>query len=206
MPDALEVGAARASVVDLVHARSPGAKPVGMSFAGMLAVSRAIEDVAADSGDRPLLIGLFQRHAAWSQTRERWRSLAPATLAAIALASDVAPSKHGRLFTAPIAADVAMGAEWAVICDGPTTAACLVGSERPPTSAGRSFDAVWSTDPSLVRAAAALVLDRAAVRLDTYSRRRVAARLATIPELTTHSVASTTALTNRAFHYLDAKS
>jgi hypothetical protein len=45
-----------------------------------------------------------------------------------------------------------------VVCDAPDAAACLAGFERPGRRQGapRSFEAVWSVNPAVVRDAAGI--------------------------------------------------
>ena len=70
--------------------------------------------------------------------------------------------------------DSALHREWFVICDAVDAAACLVGTERLTTrrlGPRRTFEAVWSVDPAVVRSAAELAdsLDEAGT-IDLMSR------------------------------------
>lgn len=55
----------------------------------------------------------------------------------------------------PIPPDSPLNREWLVVCDAADLPACLVAVERPgqgtDPSARRTFEAVWSVDPRVVR-------------------------------------------------------
>ena len=57
--------------------------------------------------------------------------------------------------------------EWAVVCEAVGHAACLAGVELPPErrprDSARTFEVIWSVEPSVVRAARVICAGLAAV-------------------------------------------
>jgi DICT domain-containing protein len=130
-------------------------QPQPLSKRAMLAFSRMIEDECCARADLPTLVGAFQEERFYRASEERWRSLCSTARAAIVLA-DFADERADR--SAPIEVPLDEHApalrEWVVICDSPDRSACLVGWERPITPQGeRTFEAFWTVDPIVVRAA-----------------------------------------------------
>jgi len=192
-----------------------------LSHRSMLAISRAIEDESFARGERAVLIGCFQRERFYRRAETRWRELARTAVATVVLA-DFAADASARDSTgaAPAATpgaprEVALdpGApvrrEWAVVCDAPGSAACLVGWEYPVDGVAtaaqeeRSFEAVWSVEPTVVRLAARLGVDLA--RRHAPDLVALAERLTDVePVEDAIAVARrATALTNRILSYLE---
>ncbi len=126
---------------------------------GMLAISRAIEDECLASGDRPVVIGSFQTLRAYRASEPRWRELAR-TASSVTVVAAFPPEWRatGAVRTVVVAPASPLRREWAVVCDGPTSAACLLGVERKRLSRDepRRFEAIWSVVPELVRDAATI--------------------------------------------------
>ncbi len=148
-----------------------------LSHRSMLAISRAIEDECFARAERPVLVGCFQHERAYRASEACWRELARTATVTVVLADF--PAGAGTLRETPIAGEprevpLDPGApllrEWAVVCDAPDSAACLVGWERPGGANGptanryRAFEAVWSVEPTVVRDAARLGVELASRR------------------------------------------
>lgn len=129
-----------------------------LSRRAMLAISRAIEDETLARGGSQIVVGAFQREAAYRRVQPIWEELARTAALAVAFAdfpASQAPGADGIVeLTLPPAAPLRR--EWAVISAGPAFAACLTGWARPP-----GFEAIWSVEPDVVRLAAQLGLDLA---------------------------------------------
>jgi DICT domain-containing protein len=133
----------------------------------MYAISRAIEDECLAAGDAPVLIGSFQRERFYRESERRWRELARTASVAIALA-DFATERHraGRPIELVVPQTSALAREWALVCDGPRSAAVLAGWEQlrqvRASDLRRRFEAIWSTDARVVREATEIALGLAA--------------------------------------------
>jgi DICT domain-containing protein len=135
---------------------------------GLTAVSVAIEDEYRLSAERGLIVGSFQRASFYRAVAGRWRELARQADASFVLAQfrgrgqrDAPPQEVA------IGSRDALAREWAVVCDAPGFAACACGleaAESPRPDPARRFDAIWSFDPMVVRAAAEIAIEIAAGR------------------------------------------
>jgi hypothetical protein len=68
--------------------------------------------------------------------------------------ADPAPARRGVPVEVAIPPDSPLNREWLVVCDAADLPACLVAVERPGGHTGpmaRTFEAVWSVDPQVVR-------------------------------------------------------
>ena len=178
----------------------PDLTPHVISRRAMLAISRAIEDECCARGDRPHLVAAFQRASTYRRARERrWRALSRTAGSTIVFAdfdrSRVASSGVREI---AIPAGAPQEREWAVVCDGPMSAAVLAGWERPD---GR-FEALWSVEPAAVHLAAELGRDlarRHAPGLDVPAPRSA-------PDALDHGstgLQRAVDVTNRAIAYMD---
>lgn len=165
----------------------------------MLAVSLAIEDECLSRAERPHLAAAFQREEVFRAAQPRWEGLARTAASTLVFADFARSRRAGDLREVAIPDAAPLRREWSVVCDAPGSAAVLAGWERPD---GR-FEALWSVDPEVVRAATVAARDlagRLAPRL----------RLPDEPLLDPwagdprRSLESATALTNRIVAYLDA--
>ena len=135
--------------------------PIGLSKAALLRLTRAIEDECCARAPEPLLFGCFQREAAYRESEHRWRDLARTAQGAFVLAEF---PRMRRPRAAPVEVPIRprdpLVREWAVVCDAPQRAACLVAWERPRVlHAPRVFETVWTIEPLVVRAAARICAD-----------------------------------------------
>ena len=168
----------------------------------LLAISRAIEDEIAGCIDRPHLFASFQDRRRWRASASRWRDLASTARSAVVMAQGITPRHRGSLWEIALPADAPAAREWTVICDGPSLTVCLVALERPAVDGGpRAFEALWTMEPSAVRAAA-----RTATTIATASAPELAEQLRDLerPAPATATLRPVTRLTTRIFGYLDA--
>jgi Sensory domain in DIguanylate Cyclases and Two-component system/MerR HTH family regulatory protein len=193
-------GAIAASLFAEVHRRWPAESVNLLSRHGMLAISRAIEDECLASGDSPFVIGSFQTLRAYRASEPRWRELAR-TASSVTVIAAFPPGWRGtgsvRTVTAPAASPLRR--DWAVVCDGPSSAACLLGVERKRVSRNepRRFEAIWSVMPELVRDAATIGAGLAGVDVAAGLARELAP---SDPALVVRRAGD---VTNRAIAYLD---
>ena len=119
-------------------------------------MSHAIEDECSLRSPHPLLFGCFQKARHYRKAQARWRELARGAERAIVLA-DFQRTKlpKGGPAEVKIDHDDPLMREWVVVCEASELSACLVGWERPRDSHGpRSFETIWTVEPSVVREAA----------------------------------------------------
>jgi MerR family transcriptional regulator, light-induced transcriptional regulator len=152
-------GAIAPSLFAEVRRRWPAEPVTLLSRHAMLAISRAIEDECFASGDRPVVVGSFQTLRAYRASEPRWQGLAR-TASSVTVFADFPHDwrDRGGVRTVAAAPGSPLRREWAVVCDGPSSAACLLGVERERLSRDepRRFEAVWSVVPELVRDAATI--------------------------------------------------
>jgi DNA-binding transcriptional MerR regulator len=165
----------------------------------MLAVSLAIEDECLARAEHPHLAAAFQREEVFRLAQHRWEGLARTAAATLVFADFSRSRRAGSIHEVAIPEVAPLRREWSVVCDAPESAAVLAGWERPD---GR-FEALWSVDPEVVRAATVAARDLAtqlAPRLRLPDPPH-AAPWAWDPH---RSVDAATSLTNRIVAYLDA--
>jgi DICT domain-containing protein len=146
------------SIFAVLRRRRPDLEARTLSKPLMLALSRAIEDEALAKGERLILFGAFQRERFYRQSAARWRELSRTAEVAMVFADF---PRVRRATDAPAEVPVpradALNREWALVCEGESFAACLAGWELPEGARGpdrrRRFEAVWSVEPEVVRAA-----------------------------------------------------
>ncbi len=134
----------------------------------MLALSHAIEEECLSRAEHPLLFASFQREAFYRAEQVRWRELSRAAQLSVAFARFArrAAPRDGPA-EIPVAAGDPLAREWAIVCDADRHAVCLAGweplssSTRP--SGERCFESIWSVDPEVVRDAARICAEIAAV-------------------------------------------
>ena len=122
----------------------------------MIALSHAIEDESLSRAERPLLFGSFQRERFYRQAESRWRVFARQAELAVVFADFPRPRPTRAPAEVPLEREHPMSREWAIVCDAPGHAACLAGWEPPGSGQDgrpRAFEAIWSVEPEVVRAA-----------------------------------------------------
>jgi DICT domain-containing protein len=135
----------------------PLLRPQVLSRRTLVSMSHAIEDECAARAADPVLFGGFQRERFLRASYDRWLELARTARCAVVFAdvADPAPPRRGVPVEVVIPPESPLNREWLVVCDAVDLPACLVAVERPgqdsdrPT--GRTFEAVWSVDPQVVR-------------------------------------------------------
>ncbi|WP_210437910.1 DICT sensory domain-containing protein [Nocardioides xinjiangensis] len=152
----VEAPAARSgSLFAELRRRHPLLRPQVLTRRTLVAMSHAIEDECCARAADPLLFGGFQREDFLRSSYDRWRELARTARRAVVFADlvDPAPVQPGALVEVALPHESPLNREWIVVCDAADLPACLVAVERPgqPAGPGRSFEAVWSVDPVVVR-------------------------------------------------------
>ena len=182
------------SIYSALRDAAPELAPRRVSRTTMLAVSRAIEDECCARAAAPFLLAAFQEPKAYEPARSRWQELSRTATDAIVLATFEASHRRRNGPTeVAISRRSPLVREWAVICDAPGASACLVGWEttHDQRDVRPRFEAVWSVEPRVVRAAALagltlartaapdlrlpLTADVAAVPLDRFDPARLVA-------------------------------
>jgi MerR family transcriptional regulator, light-induced transcriptional regulator len=142
----------------------PELHPQRLRAGSLVALSNAIEDESCALARRPVLIGAFQTGAFYRRSEQRWRELDRTALFTLAIA-DFGRAKPAVEEDGPRLVELGrrepMRREWAVVCVAEDFHATLAGWERPgQTGRGdaREFEAVWTTAPSVARAAARLCM------------------------------------------------
>lgn len=141
----------------------PGLVPQRLPKWSLTAISRAIEDESLASAERPVVLGAFQRERFYRHVERRWDELARTARLAAALADFPAPEMPlWKAIEVPIAPDMPLVREWALVVDAPGFAACLAAWEVPDQAAvpdrERVFEAVWTIEPEAVREAGRVLL------------------------------------------------
>jgi DICT domain-containing protein len=158
----------------------------------------------------PLLFGGFQREQFLRQSQRRWSELARTASAAVAFAhtSSPAPAADGVLTEVHLPDDAPLRREWILVCDAADLPAFLAAVELPRERSvpdvRRSFEALWSVDPQVVR-----VASRAATAIADHYRpdwRRSARRVPDSgePAPASNDLARASALFDRMLGYVEA--
>src|ERR1700760_1768714 len=152
-------GGAERSIFAGLRRQHPALRVHVLTKAALLAVTRAIEDECAARAQRPVLLGSFQRQRFYQASAPRWADLARAAEHTVVFA-DFAHSRlrPGRIAEVAVPRDSPLRREWTLICDALDAPACVVARERPGQDRypdlDRTFEALWSVDPQVVRDAA----------------------------------------------------
>ena len=170
------VTAPETSVFAGLRRRHPDLRAHVMPKAILLALTRAIEDECCARAQRPILVGCFQQQRFYDAARPRWASLARTAERTLVFADfPQVRERPGPISEIPIPQDSPVQREWALLCDAPDLPACVTGWEHPgqdgKPDADRTFEALWSVDPAVVRTATVI----AAGLADAASPRRFAA-------------------------------
>lgn len=179
--------------------------PVQVMGAGsMLAISRAIEDECYAHGDSHVIFGAFQSERAFRRAAHRWRELGRTGDYALVFAGFRRARMDARPQEMPLDRNSVVRREWAVVCESPTFSACLAGWERPRRGSGSParFEAIWTVEPRLVRAACLVCVDLVGRRQPGLAN-EIDQRLQSQPDLRVEPMRSATIVTNRVVGYLD---
>jgi DICT domain-containing protein len=195
------------SVFAELRRRHPALRPQVLSRRTLVSMSHAIEDECCARAADPLLFGAFQRERFLRASYDRWLELARTARCTVVFADVEHPNEVGP--DAPIEvripSDSPLNREWVVVCDAADLPACLAAVERPGQAAGadRTFEAVWSVDPQVVRDASRIAATLAdELRPDW----REAARLSPLPDPpgASEDLRRATELFDRMVAYIDA--
>jgi MerR family transcriptional regulator, light-induced transcriptional regulator len=175
----------------------------------LIAISRAIEDEAISRAAAPIVVAAFQNEKNYRAVEHRYRALARTADAVLAFA-DFAQlgGGGGAPVEVPLEPDDGLGNEWAVVVDAPGYCACLLAWEHPrPATATvpdreRTFEAMWTLDPHVVRRAAQVAATLAR-RADAGLGERMEALLDERPLAMEQPAPCLTAVTNRIVGYLE---
>ena len=162
---------------DSIFARLREVKPElaaqGIGSDQMGRLSRAVEDEIGARAEPGLLLGAFQREAAYRQSEARWSDLVRAGMESFVIADfPEVRVPSGRPTEVPGAGTGPMAAEWVLICIASGCRVCVVGRERPGQDrrdATRIFDGFLSLDPVVVKSAAQAAIDLATPYADEVS-------------------------------------
>lgn len=160
--------ASPASLFAALRQRRPDIEPRTIPKAILTALSHAIEDESLSRASRPVLFASFQCARFYRREQDRWRELARGAELAIVFA-DFRQARAPRDGPAEVPVDRShpLAREWAIVCDADRYAVCLAGREPPSSNPQwptrqRSFEAIWSVEPDLVRQAARICAEIAA--------------------------------------------
>src|SRR3954468_14012830 len=192
----------RPSIFAAIASGDAPVRPQRLHKPTLVAISRAIEEEAMARAAGPVVIAAFQAERNYRAVEHRYRRLAQVADAvgvfagfdAVRISSEDEPAEI------PFGPADALGHEWAVIVDAPGYCACLAGWET--AEPGRVFEALWTTDPEIVRRAAQVGAALAARSAPAWSE-RLLGLLADRPHAVEQPAPGLTALTNRMIGYLD---
>ena len=153
-----------ASVFAGLRRRRPEVSPAILPKPVVLALSHAIEDEYCAHAASGFLIASFQRERFYRIAERRWVELARTAELAVALADFTRLRDPGDgPVEVPIAPNHALAREWSLIVQAPGAQACLAAWERPSERAlpddQRSFEVLWSFEPTVVRTAVEIAVD-----------------------------------------------
>ena len=191
----------------LAAGESPPAAQV-LTKRTLIAVSRAIEEETISRAAAPVVIAAFQNERNYRAVEHRYRAMARTADAVLVFADfDRLGGGGDAPVELPLEEHDGLGNEWAVVVDAPGYAACLLGWEQPQPQpvpdAERTFEAMWTLDPRVVRRAAHVAASLAR-RADPMLGERMERLLAERPLAMEQPAPGLTAVTNRIVGYLDA--
>lgn len=198
------------SVFAEVRRHHPELTPQVLSKATLGALSHAIEDECCARAAVPLLFAGFQREQFLRHARPRWVDLARTARAAVTFAHSASPAAVAvdGLTEVRLPADAPLNREWFVVCDAADLPAFLAAVELPRERAvadsRRTFEALWSVDPQVVRTASRAA---AAIADDYRTDWRPAGRHlpeADEPAPASNDLARASALFDRMLAYVEA--
>lgn len=156
---------APASIFAGLRQRRPDLAPRVIPKRALLRLTWAIEDEYCARASTGVLIASFQRARFYRLSEPRWRELARTAELAVALADfKRLRQPRGGPVEVPVPREEPLAREWTLIVDAPGAQACLAGWERPATrelpDAERRFEVLWSFEPTVVQAAAAIAAEQ----------------------------------------------
>ena len=188
--------------------RWPELQPQPVTKRVMIAFSHAIEDEALARAERHLLFGAFQRRRFYHREQPRWRELAQGAELTVVFADfERVDRPQGRPIEVPLHGSDPLGREWAIVYEGDSSAACVIGREPPHSRVGartaeRTFEVVWSVEPDVVHDGVRLCASLASEALPSVSE-ALEQRLSGEPAAATRDqLRLAAAITRRTLSYL----
>jgi DICT domain-containing protein len=174
----------------------------------LIAVSRAIEEETLSRAAAPVVVAAFQSERNYRAVEHRYRAMARTADAVLVFADfEALGGVADGPVEVPLGSSDGLGNEWAVVVDAPGYGACLLGWEQPRPQPvpdlERTFEALWTLDPRLVRRAVQVGATLAR-RADAALGDRMDALLAERPLALEQPAPALTGVTNRIVAYLDA--
>lgn len=194
------------SVFAAMRREVAGLSPQRLPKWALVAISRAIEDESLAAAERPVVLATFQRERFYRHVERRWEELARTARLAVVLADfPAADMPLWKPIEVPIAPDVPLVREWALVVDAPGYAACLSAWEIPDQEEvadhDRLFETIWTVEPDAVREAARVLL-RTAVANGPELLGNAERLLDDVPPARADAVRQLNALTNRMVGYI----
>jgi DNA-binding transcriptional MerR regulator len=154
------VGEGPLSMFARLRERRQDLQPMRIHKRQMIHLSRAVEDESAARAERGLLIGSFQEDRYYRRSERRWQRLSHGCEVAFVIATfDELRRPAGGPVEVPVTIADPIASEWGVVVLAPGFSACLLGWEAPPNAPededDRTFEALLSFEPAVVREAAA---------------------------------------------------
>lgn len=154
------VGEGPPSMFARLRERRHDLQPMRIRKRQMIHLARAVEDESAARAEGGLLIGAFQEDRYYRRSEDRWRRLCRSAEVAFVLATfDELRRPEGGPVEVPITVTDPIASEWSVVALAAGHSACLLGWEAPPSGpeedGERTFEAILSVEPSVVRESAA---------------------------------------------------
>ncbi len=164
------------SLFATVRRSLPELQPRSLGKSAMLAFSHAIEDESLARADPRVLFGCFQRERFYRQAQRRWQELSEGAVAAAFADFDAAADPILGAAEIPIKTFPALSREWSLVCYGERSAICLAGREpassnTQATRARRSFEALWTVEPTVVRDIARACAEAASAHVPAFADR-----------------------------------
>ncbi|HST39952.1 MAG TPA: DICT sensory domain-containing protein [Conexibacter sp.] len=194
------------SVFAAMRREVAGLSPQRLPKWALVAMSRAIEDESLAAAERPVVLATFQRERFYRRVERRWEELARTARLAVVLADfPAADMPLWKPIEVPIAPDVPLVREWALVVDAPGYAACLSAWEIPDQEEvadhDRHFETIWTVEPDAVREAARVLL-RTAVANGPELLGNAERLLDDVPPARADAVRQLNALTSRMVGYV----
>jgi DICT domain-containing protein len=199
-----------ASIFAGLRRRRPELSPYLLPKRTMIGLSHAIEDECLALAERPLVFASFQRERFYRDAESRWRELSRTAAVAVVFADFPErrdpPQGPTEL---PLDRSDPLAREWSLVCEAPGYSACLAGWERPGQEQvddlDRTFEALWTIEPALVREAVRIALGLAS-RSAPEIGASVDAHLDGTPPETSDQARLVAALANRMVAYVGSAS
>lgn len=197
------------SLFATLRRRRPDIEARTVSRQILLALSRAIEDESLSRAEQSIVFASFQRESFYRRQQARWQEISQGCELAVVFADfDELRTPSGAPAEIPVEPAHPLTREWAIVCDAGRHAVCLAGRETPSSNARtpstrRSFETIWSVEPTVVREAARICAGIIATSRHPALTEPVRNRLEHEPAVPTEDqLRLAAAITNRTLSYL----